>query len=132
MTWKPLPTMPEVSTLLAPKYARVAYYLTLLSPKLQTWIRIPVFCITERKMRFSSLANPNSYIVGLYQEQRCHADSIVSPVWKKAKVVRTNADSSLLQNTVGLRSLSRNFSYFLSQIFLFPSSNAHTKKRASY
>jgi len=75
-----------------------------------------MFCITEGKLRFSSLANPKSYIAGLYQKQCCHANSIFSPVWRKTKVVRTNADSSMLQNTV---SLGRNFSYFLLQIFIF-------------
>lgn len=105
-------------------------YLTLFSQKLQMWIRIPIFCTTERKMRFSNLANPSSYIVGLYQEQCCHANSIISPVWgKKPKVARTNADSSVLQNAVGLRSLSRNFSYFSRRFSYSPHQQIHTPRK---
>lgn len=82
-------------------------------------------------MRFSS-SNPNSCVVGLYQEQCCHANYIINPVWKKKSVVRANSDSRVLQNAVGLRSLSRNLIYFLSRVFLFSSSNAHTNKNVTY
>lgn len=81
-------------------------------PEAQTWIRIPTFAATERKMRLLSFTDPGCCIVGLYQEQCCHANSLISPVQKKTEVIRKNAVSSVLQNVVG-SDLVRNFSYFL-------------------
>lgn len=95
--------MPEVRSLLAPWHTGMAQILDLNSPEAETWIRIPTFCTNERNMRFSSLADSSCYIAGLYQEQCCHANTLVSPVHKKPEVIRTSSISSVLQNTVGLR-----------------------------
>lgn len=82
-------------------------------------------------MRFSSLADPGCYIVGLYQEQCCHANGLISAVQRKTEVIRTIAVSRVLPECCRSQITQQEFQLFPPIDFLIPTINKCTHQEKS-